>query len=617
MNDTYDVSGAQLSEVIGLIYDAASDERLWPQLLEKIAGLSGRLVHPRSGLPGAADPTGGESPAGLQDAHSVALVTGHNARWEAYLLQCLAPHFARSLAAEHGVRAVEMERDLVEQVVDRLPLAVAVVDADAKVYSINRAMLALTRTGGLMGLEGGHLRLADADADAAALRAALQQVLGGQQDHACLRLRGADPQHTSQGLEGALWVSRARSNGPGGRHGARALVLSGGSAGSALPEAGLRAYFGLSPAEAALAQRLAAGDTLDGAAQALGITRNTAKTQIRQVFAKVGVQRQADLLQAIYRSPLWLDMGLEKRRFRPREAASAMPSDHRMLLRDGRRLAWSDTGDPQGWPVLMCHGFIGTRRDCHPDPGHLRALGIRLLIPERPGCGDSDALPQRRVSDWPQDVEQLLAHLGVDRFGVLSWSMGAAYALELARAMPQRVQALYLVSPMAPVRRMADLRHYRGEGAFLTALAFYTPRLVLPALRMAAAGLRKDVDPLIDKELAREPASAVINNPRWRAQRALSLRTAARNGAESAEAEVMCALHTWETGYPCWPFPTTVWHGDADPQVHWHAGQAVAELVPGATFRSVAGAGHFLLFAQWRTLLGAMRGAAESGLSEP
>ena len=267
-------------------------------------------------------------------------------------------------------------------------------------------------------------------------------------------------------------------------------------------------------------------------------------------------------------------------------------------------------------PVL-CHGFIGTRRDYHPDPGHLWALGIRLLIPERPGCGDSDPQPQRRVRDWPQDVEQLLAHLGVGRFGVLSWSMGAAYALELARAMPQRVQALYLISPMAPVHRMADLRHYRGEGAFLTTLAFYTPRLVLPALRMAAAGLRKDVEPLIDKELAREPASAVINNPQWRAQRALSLRTAARNGAERAEAEVMCALHTWETGYPRWPFPTTVWHGEADPQVHWHAGQTVAELVPGARFRSVAGAGHFLLFAQWRTLLGGMRAAVESGVSEP
>ena len=191
--------------------------------------------------------------------------------------------------------------------------------------------------------------------------------------------------------------------------------------------------------------------------------------------------------------------------------------------------------------------------------------------------------------------------------------MGAAYGLELARAMPQRVQAVGLVSPMAPVRRAADLRHYRGEGAFLTALAFYAPRLLLPTLRLAAAGLRKRVDTLIEHELAREPASAVINNARWRAQRALSLRTAARNGAECAETEVLCALNTWHPDYPPWPFPTTVWHGDADPQVRWQAGEAVAALVPGATFTTVAGGGHFLLFAQWKTILGAVRASAEKG----
>jgi pimeloyl-ACP methyl ester carboxylesterase len=157
-------------------------------------------------------------------------------------------------------------------------------------------------------------------------------------------------------------------------------------------------------------------------------------------------------------------------------------------------------------------------------------LGIRLLIPERPGCGDSDYLAGRTVGDWPADVAHLLSHLGIETFGVVSWQFGAPYALELARAMPHRVQALSLVSPPAPVAGIQDLRHYAGDGAFLMGVAFYTPRLLLPTLRAVVSAVLKNVFTVIDNELSKEPASAVINDPQFRAQRARTLQKAAKNG---------------------------------------------------------------------------------------
>lgn len=63
----------------------------------------------------------------------------------------------------------------------------------------------------------------------------------------------------------------------------------------------LRRAFGLTPAEARLAALLATGDTLEHAAQALGITRGTARTSLKAIFQKTGVHRQAALVALVAR----------------------------------------------------------------------------------------------------------------------------------------------------------------------------------------------------------------------------------------------------------------------------------------------------------------------------
>lgn len=57
----------------------------------------------------------------------------------------------------------------------------------------------------------------------------------------------------------------------------------------------LRAMFGLTPAEAKLAARLARGNSLVDAARLGGISPNTAKSQLRAIFAKTGTRRQSQL----------------------------------------------------------------------------------------------------------------------------------------------------------------------------------------------------------------------------------------------------------------------------------------------------------------------------------
>lgn len=54
--------------------------------------------------------------------------------------------------------------------------------------------------------------------------------------------------------------------------------------------------FGLTPAEARLAARLATGESLDSSAEALGITKETARSRVKIIFQKTEAHRQADLV---------------------------------------------------------------------------------------------------------------------------------------------------------------------------------------------------------------------------------------------------------------------------------------------------------------------------------
>jgi DNA-binding CsgD family transcriptional regulator len=57
----------------------------------------------------------------------------------------------------------------------------------------------------------------------------------------------------------------------------------------------LCAAFGLTVAEAKLATKLASGSGIDAAASSLGVSRETARTQLKAVFAKTNTRRQAEL----------------------------------------------------------------------------------------------------------------------------------------------------------------------------------------------------------------------------------------------------------------------------------------------------------------------------------
>jgi DNA-binding CsgD family transcriptional regulator len=143
---------------------------------------------------------------------------------------------------------------------------------------------------------------------------------GGEQDRA-LRLLIASCLDAARGEGmapgGAVRLSRPRRGdlvatvSPIPRHGAGPewlgasvlILIVDPTRGRAPDEAVLRKIYGLSPAEAALAGRLAMGETLREAAIARGIAFTTARSYLEQIFHRTGTRRQVELTRLLLTLP--------------------------------------------------------------------------------------------------------------------------------------------------------------------------------------------------------------------------------------------------------------------------------------------------------------------------
>lgn len=131
-------------------------------------------------------------------------------------------------------------------------------------------------------------------------------------------------------------------------------------------------------------------------------------------------------------------------------SSTAETPTHRLQLPDGRTLAWSEWGDPQGHPVLFFHGGSDSRLEGALIHDAAQAAGARIIAPDRPGFGASDPQPNRTFADWPHDVHALLDHLELPRVSVVGHSGGGPHVLALAADPRGRVHRAVVVSGAAP-----------------------------------------------------------------------------------------------------------------------------------------------------------------------
>lgn len=116
-----------------------------------------------------------------------------------------------------------------------------------------------------------------------------------------------------------------------------------------------------------------------------------------------------------------------------------------LVLGDGLRLAYDETGEPRGLPVVLLHGYADSHRFFAPLLPHLGS-GLRVLALTLRGHGDSEKPDDGYdLPTLAADVVHALDALEVDRAVLVGHSSGGLVAQQAACTHPNRVAGQVLV----------------------------------------------------------------------------------------------------------------------------------------------------------------------------
>jgi pimeloyl-ACP methyl ester carboxylesterase len=287
----------------------------------------------------------------------------------------------------------------------------------------------------------------------------------------------------------------------------------------------------------------------------------------------------------------------------------ARSEDRVVRLADGRRLGYSEYGDPRGRPVLFFHGLGTTRLVCPRDETAAHALGVRLIAVDRPGIGISDALPGRRLLDWPLDVAELADRLVIDRFAVVGWSGGGPYAAACGYRMPQRVSAVAMVSAPAPLAGVPAADYLRRFDRNAARAAGRAPWMIRLALWHWGRPQRRDPVRFFEESLAAMGLAdqEVLAEPKLRGRMIANSTELYRQGGRGMYDEALVLARRWGFELDDLRVPVHIWHGARDEVIPLSMARYLARSIPGARVTLFPDDGHHLLYRHWPEILAALR----------
>jgi proline iminopeptidase len=175
-----------------------------------------------------------------------------------------------------------------------------------------------------------------------------------------------------------------------------------------------------------------------------------------------------------------------------------------LIVGDGHRIYWEQSGNPEGKPVVFLHGGPGAgtspwhRRFFDPDRYRILLFDQRGSGRSTPHASDPEA-DLRYNTTWHlvADMELLRRNLGIDTWQVFGGSWGSALALAYAESHPAAVSELVLRGIFTLRRHELEWFYEGGASAIFPDLweEFIAPIPVLERSHMIEAYHRRLSDP--------------------------------------------------------------------------------------------------------------------------
>ncbi len=236
--------------------------------------------------------------------------------------------------------------------------------------------------------------------------------------------------------------------------------------------------------------------------------------------------------------------------------------DREVTLSGGMAISYLDAGAPDGDVVLYFHGTPSSRMQAAgPVETAAARLGLRIIAPDRPGCGGSSFV-RYRVADYPAIVARLADSLGIGEFGVAGTSGGGRYALSCGAALADRVRRVAVVSSTAPCDFPGVRQTWSRQDRRLYATAARAPWVLRAWMAKTARDLRRDPGRMLKllPQMSAADERAVQRADVREVIRAMSTE-AFRQGGRGAAHDLRLEALPWGVSLEPVTAPVDVWHG--------------------------------------------------------
>ena len=222
---------------------------------------------------------------------------GHASADDIALFKLLRPHIERAGALADQLGTLRSQQRFGSAMLEALPLAIFALDRAGRVLFVNERGRQLAADNDGLRVEGNRLH-SERRADQPALDAMIRDAVdpAGRNSGGWLRLS-----RPSGRLPYAVFVAPLRvADEELLAADAKVLVLAHDTARQNRADAAmLVSLYRLTDAEARLASALSGGHSIESAAAALGMKPATARTHLKHVFAKLGINRQQELVRLL------------------------------------------------------------------------------------------------------------------------------------------------------------------------------------------------------------------------------------------------------------------------------------------------------------------------------
>lgn len=239
-------------------------------------------------------------------------------------------------------------------------------------------------------------------------------------------------------------------------------------------------------------------------------------------------------------------------------------------------------------PLLLVHGLMTSSYSWRYLLGPLGSK-YRLYVPDLPGCGQSQPLPDRRHSGLAlaSFIGDLQARLGIDGCDVVGNSLGGYLCMQRGLQEPQSFDRLVVIhAPALPQARLRALHFAFKVPGTAQALSHVVRR---DPLRWAHRNVHYYDESLKSLEEAREYGEPLATKP----GAASFIRYLSDSLNPRELADFVKELERRRDQSQGFPVPLTLIYAREDPMVPPEIGPKLHELIPDAEFHWLENSSHF------------------------